>query len=240
MNKEVKVEKSNLPIPAEIAALATLGQAAVATAGDIGTGEAFGQFTKQGEWIFGQEQIETEEGALWAINPLMLKHGFIHWPDEGRPTEMMVLATQPLPKMADLPHVDGNWDKNAGFQAICRDGEDEGQQVIFKGSSMGFRKAWADVLQAIAKQAVEGAGEVVPVVSLESSSYTHKKYGKIMTPKIVIMSWLTLDGLEVAEEDGEGAGPTKAEEKVAKPEPKPEAKAEKAEPTRRRRRRKAV
>ena len=224
MSKDVVVSKNDANLPANVTALTGLAQAATATAGSLGTGDAFGQFTKLGEWLFGQERIEVEEDSQWAINPLSLKHGFIHWPDEGRPTEHMVSATQPLPQLADLPVVDGDWNKNASFQAVCLSGEDKGQQVIFKGSSLGFRKAWGEVATAIANQAVGGTGEVVPVVTLDSDSYTHKQYGKIMTPAIEIVGWNTLDDAE----------PNEAEAEEEKPEPKAEAK-----PARRRRRRKA-
>ncbi len=242
MNKEVKVEKSNLPIPAEIAALATLGQVAAATAGSLDTSECYGGFAK-GEWLFGQEKIEVQPESEWAINPMAFTHGFIYWPGEdadGKPhtdsmQDLMVPAAQPLPQVDTLPQVQGEWSKNAGFNARCMNGDDEGQQVQFKGSSLGFRKAWGLVLQAVAKQAVEGSGEVVPVVEFDVDSYVHKKHGKIWTPVITIKSWLTMEGLQAeGSEEGEGDA-----EPASKP-PKPEAKVKKAEPARRRRRRKAV
>ena len=231
MTKTVAVVKSDQPVPAAVNALANMAQTAAAATGDIGTGDAFGQFNKLGEWIFGQEQIEVQEGSKWAINPLSLQHGFIHWPEEGRPTEHMVPATQPLPQLADLPVVDGDWNKNCSFQAQCLDGEDVGLQVIFKGSSMGFRKAWGAIAQGIATQAVSGS-EVVPEVEFDSDSYTHKKYGKIMTPVIKVVGW---QGLEAVEKHGTDdiEEPETVEEPDTAPPPA------EAKPARRRRRRKA-
>lgn len=203
-SKNVSVRKSDANLPAEITSLVGLGQAAAAASSGLSTGDCFGAFTKLGAWEFGQEKIQTEEGSRWAINPLSLCHGWIHWPESGRPTERMVKATQPLPEESDLPEKDGEWVGNYSFQALCQNGEDEGQQVIFKGSSMGFRKAWSSVTEAIAAQAVAGTGEVVPVVELESDSYTHAKYGKIMTPDIQVKSWMTMDGLaDESEEEPE-------------------------------------
>lgn len=258
--KNVAVSKSNANLPAAVSSLATLSQAAVDTAGELNTGDAYGQFTKLGEWIFGQENLEVEEGSQWAINPLGLSHGFISWPEEGgKPYgEVMVPATQPLPALAELPEVASTWDKNASFQAMCLNGEDEGQQVLWKGSSLGFRKAWGDIAQKIAARAVEGQSDVVPIVELGAGSYIHKKYGKIMTPDIKVVGWMGLDGLETEDEDETDAD---AHAQAAPPEPEPEpeppkrrrtrAKAEKPEPEpepekgeepaprRRRRRRKA-
>jgi hypothetical protein len=224
MSKEINVVKKNLP--AAIADLVNIGQNATATRGELGTGDAFGKFTKQGNWEFGQEGIEIEEDSKWAVNPLSMRHGYIHWPGEGRPREIMVPLTDPLPTESELPDVDGEWNTTFSFQALCVEGEDKGQQVIFKGPSLGFKKAATKMANAISARAAEKRLDVMPIVSLESTSYQHKQYGKIMEPVIAIVEWKNLDGA-AAEAD--------TEEQEPEPKTPPSAPEDKAPPRRRRR-----
>lgn len=223
------IVKKTGSLPAAVSNIAKMAANVSAHSNAIQTGDAYGGFAKHGEWFFGQERIEPQEGSQWAINPLSLRHGHIHWPEDGRPTEVMVPLTDPLPAKDSLPAVENDkWDTNFSFQARCLNGEDEGQQVIFKGSSLGFQKAFVAVAQQIASRAVEGLADVSPVVELGAGSYTHAKYGKIYTPEIKVVKWAGLDG--------------EADEPEATPEPEPEAKPEEAAPeapARRRRRARA-
>jgi hypothetical protein len=223
MSKEIT--KSNGALPAAVSALANIGQNAIATAGTIGTGDAFCKFTKDGMWVYGQEEVEIEEGSTWAINPLSLRHGHIGWPADdagGSPTEVTAPLTEPLPAHPEDESL--RWGPCFSFQAVCKDGEDEGQQILVKGGSLGFNKAATGVAQAIAGQAIEGSADVVALVHFEASSYKHKKYGKINTPVLNVVGWTNMEG---------AAAPAVEEE----PEPEPEVK-KPAAPKRRRRVRK--
>ncbi len=229
MSTEIKTSEAALP--AAVAALATIGQNAVATTGDIGTGDAFGKFTKDGRWEFGQECIEVEEGSHWALNPMSLRHGHIGWPKEGggRPAEVTTSLTNPLPAKPDDDTLD--WSNCMAWQAICLNGEDNGQQVLFKGGSLGFLKATTAIAQKIAARAQAGESDLVPVVELDADFYTHKSYGRINTPLLSVVKWTDMSATADAE----------AEEETPEPEaeaPKEEAKAEKPAPRRRRRVRK--
>ena len=226
------IVKSNKALPAAIGALANIGQNAAATTGSIGTGDAFGRFTKDGAWTYGQEEIVVEEKSQWIINPLSLRHGHIGWPEEGgRPTELTVPLTDPLPPEPDDESL--RWNNTMTWQARCHTGEDRGQQVLFKGGSLGFLKATTSLAQKIAERAQAGEEALVPVVTLEGSHYQHKKYGRINTPELELVAWVTMDGYEQA---------TPVEEEAAEPEPTPEPETapepEKAAPRRRRRVRK--
>jgi len=228
MNNLTTQQKS---LPASVSALTQIGQNAVATTGTIGTGDAFGGFEKDGFWRFGQEKIETEEGSIWAINPLSLRHGHIGWPVEGggRPTELTVPLTDPMPESPARADDGLDWGNCMSWQARCTNGEDEGQQVLFKGGSHGFLKCTAGIAQQISQRAIAGETDVVPLVELESSSYQHKKFGKINTPELKVVGWQSLDGTsDDAEPEAEAEAP--AAEPEAAPEP--------AKPARRRRVRK--
>ena len=100
-----EVSKANGGLPANITNMAAaLAQSSV-SAGAAGGGELYMQFTKFGEWVFGAEKTETEEGSVWAINPQGFTHGFIAWDQDntsqGPTGEVMVgeIATQ-TPKLS--------------------------------------------------------------------------------------------------------------------------------------------
>jgi hypothetical protein len=187
---------------------AALAQSAGSVAAGGGS-DLFMRFTKFGEWMFGTDNTEVEEGSIWAVNPTGFTHGFIAWDQEntskGPTGEVMVSATLPMPLQESLPAVTGSWAKCVGIQLRCTNGEDEGLQVVFKSSSTGGRKAYADMVQAVVAQLGKDPATPVPLVSLEADSYAHKTYGKIFTPKIVIVGWAGMDG--AAQEAEEPAAP---------------------------------
>lgn len=220
MNDIVKKEGN---LPAAIGDLANKMVANVAAhASTISTGDAYGGFAKDGLWFFGQERIEPQEGSQWAINPFELRHGWIFWPEAGgKPTEITVKITEPFPSESDLPQTneEGRWAEDYAFQALCLNGEDEGQQVIFKGSSLGFKKAFVHMAGQIAGRAQEGLSDVVPVVELGAGSYNHSKYGKIYTPEMKVVGWKTLDGLAEVEAEDAPDEAEQAPEQAPEPEP---------------------
>jgi hypothetical protein len=182
------------------------------------------KMSKGGDWIFGAEDTDIEDGSVWAVNPNSFISGFVAWDDgELVGEEMRSILADPI-AMVDLPDVGAQWKQQFGFQMACTNGEDTGMQVIYKANSKGGTKAVAglldEVLQRIKTNPADDA--IVPLVTLDSSSYKHKKYGKVYTPVFEVESWGTLDG----------AMPKALEE----PEPAP-AKEEEPAPTTKRRRR---
>lgn len=220
-------------LPANITNMAQALAASVASTGGASGSDLYMKFTKYGEWMYGSDNTETEEGSVWAVNPMGFMHGFISWGSKarGNPSvmtgERLVPATHPMPLEGELPDVNGDWSKAVAIQLRCTSGEDEGLQVLFKTNSHGGRKAYAALLQAVVEQIGKGVAECVPLVDLKSDNYMHKEYGKIFTPVIEIVGWSTMDG--------EAAAPAAPaiEEQAEEPEP---AQAPEAEATRRRRR----
>ena len=53
-----------------------------------------------------------------------------------------------------------------------------------------------------------GDADIVPVVSLDSSSYVHKEYGKIQTPILTVDHWTNMD--DAPEDDAPEDEPEKA------------------------------
>src|SRR6056297_580511 len=173
---------NELTVPADLANMAAALQTSSTQAGTAGGGDLYAKMTKFGEFVYGAEGTEFEEDSVWAINPTGFRHGFICWHD-GFPTgEVLVPATQPMPQESELPQVQGSWSKQIGIQMRCTNGEDEGVQVLFKSNSLGGRKAYAAILQAVISRIQGGHEDCVPLVKCENDHYTHKSYGRIFTP----------------------------------------------------------
>lgn len=226
-------------LPANVAGMAQALAQSAGQAGSSGSGELYMKFTKAGEWVYGAEETEVEEGSVWAVNPMGLQHGWTCWGDEGTPKqgsnlgEVMVPAQQPMPEEPE-PREDGTWSKCVAFQMRCTGGEDEGVQVLFKSNSRGGRTAYAALLQKLVAQLGENPEAPVALVTLDASSYKHKTYGKIFTPEITVTGWASMDGeaAEPAEQTEQRAAAGQPEDSEP-PEPEPE------KPARRRRRKAA-
>jgi hypothetical protein len=189
------MENTNSNLPANILNMATALAQSAAQAGANSGMDAFMKFSKFGEWIYGAENVEVEEGSVWAVNPLGFQHGWTAWGTKAHGTdgqnvgEVMVPSTQPMPLEENLPVVKGEWSKAVGIQMRCTNGEDEGVQVMFKTNSYGGRKAYAALLQAVVARITSGATECMPLVALKADSYQHKTYGKIFNPIIEVVGW---------------------------------------------------
>jgi len=207
-------------LPANIQNMATALVQSSVSAGAAGGGELYMQFTKFGEWVFGTDKTEPEEGSVWAVNPMQFMHGFIAWDQsntsQGPTGEVMVNAGSPLPAEADLPEVAGKWSKAIAMTLRCTNGEDEGIQCLWKGNSLGARKAYAALLQPVAERIGQGKEDFVPLVELGADSYTHKTYGKIFAPELTIVGWTTMDGTATEEVEETEAAEVEPEEKPAR------------------------
>jgi len=236
-------------LPANVLNMAAALASSASMVGARAGGELYMRFTKYGDWEFGAENVEVQEGSVWAINPHGLQHGWIAWGTKEQGTdgqnvgEVLVSATQPMPDRNNLPEVRGEWSSCIAVQMRCTNGDDEGIQVIWKSNSRGGRNAYADIVQAIVTRIGEGhAQDCVPLVELTADSYQHKTYGKIFTPVVDVVGWANMDGEAV-----EKPARLSADEKPARreavaasaPEPAEAVEEAPAAPPRRRRQRAA-
>ena len=177
-------------------------------------GEPYLRMLRDGTWVYGQNNTEVEEGSAWAINPLSIQHGWVCWTryDENsgkkneKLAEVMVPCTQMIPSYDELPEHEFPWTKQISFQLRCMDGEDEGTQVQYSGTSVGGMNAVSALLEEIIKR-IDETDDIVPVVELNSSHYQHKKYGKTYVPQLDVVEWVSLDGMPDEEIDEEEAAP---------------------------------
>ena len=218
-----------MSLPATITDLvASIQQTQTRMAASGGSGDSqFLKMTKQGFWAYGADETEVEEGSRWAINPNAFSTGFACWGDGELLDEAMALVTDAPIIKSELPVLAKPWNSQVGLQLACVDGEDAGTQVAYTATSVGGKKAYTALLDALLVQANSGSPDIVPIVELEVESYKHKKYGKVFTPTFKIVEWQSLDAQAAAEEDA----PEAVEEVVEAEEVEEEVK-----PTRRRRR----
>lgn len=210
-----------------IAALGGLKQGLQNVASTIVTagGSPFLRMLQDGSWVYGAENIEVEEGSKWAINPLSIEHGWVSWTDHDKKGatneivgEVMVPMTSPLPAQTDLRDTGWEWSQQLKFTLLCLNGEDKGEQVEYKTTSVGGMNAMKAVIASIMKQLDIDADRPVPCVELNTDHYQHKKYGKTYTPIFNIVEWVELsdEAPEVEQEDPDSdQTPEAAQETVA-------------------------
>jgi hypothetical protein len=200
------------------------------------TGEPYLRMGKDGVWIYGPENLEVKRGSEWAIHPLTVQHGYVCWEKNPDPTktnsklgEVMVPAGQARPPITSLTDYGYPWSEQVSFVLVGLDGDDKGVQVKYSAASVGgmseIKKLLGVLAQKIASEQQRGGGslsedtsEIVPVVNLDHSFYTHKKHGKIYTPVLPVVRWGTLNN-----QDRPAGGARKGPVNVAEPKPETQA-----------------
>jgi hypothetical protein len=176
---------------------------------DVGpAGSVILKMDKRGDWVFGADQTEVDDGTLWAVNPFSFVHGYIAWGDGEVLGEKMVSVSQPLPEMEAAPAgAKRGWETQVGMSLKCISGPDNGLEVRYNVTSVGGKRAVQGLAVAIAQQVESDQTKPVPVVMLKRDHYTHKSYGKIYTPVFEVQEWVSMDGK--SEEKAEEAAPAR-------------------------------
>jgi hypothetical protein len=166
---------------------------------DVGpAGSVILKMDKRGDWVFGADQTEVDEGTLWAVNPFSFVHGYIAWGDGEVLGEKMVSVSHPLPEMESAPAgAKRGWETQVGMSLKCISGPDNGLEVRYNVTSVGGKRAVQGLAVAIAQQVESDQSKPVPVVTLKRDHYTHKSYGKIYTPVFEVQEWMSMDGDKV-------------------------------------------
>ena len=175
---------------------------------------------REGIFVYGQENIEVEEGSRWAVNPYSIEHGFAAWGDGELLGEVMVPLTQMPPAVGTLPDHGVPWNQQISMQLQCMTGADKGVTVLYKSTSKGYMGMAKKLCAEIINQVQADPQHIVPLVELDMDYYTHKKYGKIYTPLLDVEEWLSIDTATPADDDDEDQAEAQtqaAEETPAKP-----------------------
>lgn len=153
---------------------------------------------KDGGWVYGPDNVEVEEGSLWAVNIYSLQHGWVSWTDnKGKASnevvgEVMVPMTSPLPVETELRDTGWDWKQQLSVELQCLNGTDTGEVVHYKVTSTGGKNALKALIGAIMKQLDDNADRPIPVVSLEHDHYQHRVHGKTYVPTITVAKWVEL------------------------------------------------
>lgn len=173
-----------------------------------------------GIWVYGQENTEVEEGSRWAINPLSIQHGFVCWTNYAKADrkknellgEVYASMTSDPIDPASLPDKGWPWKAATTVQLKCVSGEDNGEEVIYKPSSVGGGNAMQALLDAIEEQLDTSTDEIVPLVELVNDHYQHKQYGKTYVPQFDVVGWAGMYGpVEDEPEEEQAQAPAPAE-----------------------------
>jgi hypothetical protein len=200
MSSLVTFSQANLP------AVSTLSSALRSIQAEVGpSGVVILKMDKTGHWVFGADQTEVEDGAVWAVNPFSFVHGFIAWGDGEVLGEKMTSVSNPLPELDEAPpSAKKGWETQVGMSLKCISGEDKGMEARFTTTSVGGKRAVQTLAVALAEQVEKDQTKPVPVVRLKKDHYAHKSYGKIYTPVFELVEWVSMDGetpaVEAAEE----------------------------------------
>jgi hypothetical protein len=194
---------------ANLPAVSSLATSLRALEKDVGpAGNVILKMDKTGHWVFGADQTEVEDDALWAINPFSFIHGFIAWGDGEVLGEKMVGVSEPLPDQDVAPQgAKRGWETQIGMSLKCTTGEDKDMEARFTTTSVGGKRAVQTLGVAIATQVEKDQTKPVAIVRLKKDHYQHKSFGKIYTPVFEIVEWVGLDGAPVEEAEPEAPAP---------------------------------
>ncbi len=178
-------------LPAVSSLKTTLGNLKV----DVGSaGTVILKMDKTGAWVYGADQDEVEDGSEWAINPFSFVHGYIAWGTAEVLGEKMTGVAQPLPELDEAPKgAAKGWEMQVGMSLRCVSGDDKDMEVRYTTTSVGGKKAVQAIALAIAEQVNKDESKPVPVVTLKKDHYQHKSYGKIYTPVLNVVRFVSMD-----------------------------------------------
>ena len=217
------------PNAAGLAVLSTLrtglAQVRATVSASVG-GQPLLRLLKDGAWVMGRDDSTVANGTEAIINPLSIQTGYSCWtnraPGQGKNEQMgeeMWGLNSPRAPLSTLPqHHDPRtqelcqWREQMSLDLKFLDGAFEGQQALYKTSSVGGIRAITNIIDAMMVQIDKGSNYVCPVVAISSDSYNHNSYGRTYVPVLEIVSWANMQGEE-------RDAPAKSVEKAAAPEP---------------------
>jgi len=165
------------------------------TRSTIGTagGKPFLRLSRTGDYIYGPQNVDVQDGSHWAVNLASLEHGWVCWGDGELLGQIMVDVRLPQPQRP--PAVEGyGFEPQFGMSLACISGDDKGVEVIYKNNSLGYKKAFDQLLADIRARYIIDQQFYWPVIELNTSSYPHKKYGQIFEPIFKVVGWADANG----------------------------------------------
>lgn len=159
---------------------------------------AFLGMDKGGTWTFGMDGNEVGDDDEFLIHPGGFVHGWVAWADTELPGvsaaklgETMIGVAQPMPdEPTEVPPKCREWQTQLGMSLVLAD--DSGAQMVYSTTSVGGKRAVANMAGLVADKLIAGDTKCVPVVTLSAESYKHAKYGKINNPVFTVVRWVEM------------------------------------------------
>lgn len=210
-------------------------------------GQPLLRLLKDGQWVMGQEDSAIANGTEAIVNPMSFQSGYSCWTNRGPAQGKNELMGEEMwgigaakPMAHDMPvHHDPRtqercaWKDCLSVDIKLLEGPYEGQQALYKTTSVGGVRAMTALLDAIMAKLDTGSEYICPIIQIGSDSYNHNSYGRTYVPSLAIVGWASMEG---DEEGGEDGAPPAVDVVVKQPEPEPVKAEEPAAPAGRRRR----
>ena len=160
------------------------------TSRESSAGSLYLRMEKTGEWIFGAAGTEIGDDEKFLVNPGGFQHGYVAWGDGAKLGEIIAPVDEALPETGPVPGgCEKGWELQLGLTLVS---VDAGTVLVYRSTSVGGRRAIAELAGLVGDKLIEGDAKCVPVVTLSSESYKHKTYGKIYNPVLTIGHWVVM------------------------------------------------
>ena len=150
-------------------------------------------------WMFGQANTPVQQGSRWRVDTGTLKHGLVVWHDSKVVYENMVDGWVEAPAIPATVHPTGKpFQMQRSVEMRCLDGEDEGQEVLYKISSDGGNERLGELGKFAGVRIAQYAHThqyLYPVIELEYESYPNKTHGgRTYKPILKLVGWSDYEG----------------------------------------------
>jgi hypothetical protein len=173
------------------------------------------RLTKAGQWIYGQENIAVEPDSHWAVNLASLCRGWVCWGDGELLGQIMAsVQVERLPQPAPIDNY--SFVEQFSLELTCISGEDDGQLVLYKNNSDGFKQAFEKLIANVQQQWAADPVYYWPVITMKEESYMNKRYGQIFKPLLPVVAWCDSEG-NYSKADSGGDPKVKADERAPTP-----------------------
>lgn len=167
------------------------------------------KFTKFGEFVAGQDEIELKAGTRLIANMDELLIGWVRWED-SKPTEQLMGRVaegfQPARRNELGDDDESRWERDDDNKPrdpwqranyLILKAEDSDQLYTFTTGSKSGLNAIGELCKVFGRQMRQRPDEF-PIVALTPDSYIHPKYKKIFVPKFEIVGWAPKSSLNEA------------------------------------------
>jgi hypothetical protein len=164
--------------------------------GALESGGAYISFSKTGAWL--NQDEENIDGSSWIVEMSTIVAGARKWKD----SQIIIADFDLIANGKVVPEREGLGDGDKTKWGLSGDPWQRGFLLRFVGETgdiatwaaltNGARQAVGNLIASWTARCERGRGGW-PVVKLDAAGYTHKVYGHVPTPKLLIQGWAGAD-----------------------------------------------